>query len=325
VIARILPVAALLTALVLPSGLVRAQSDLDAFMGQVLAKRDENWKKLQQYVLDERERVDIRGPGGLPLWGQRREYRWFPREGFLIRTPLSADGVKISEADQQKYEDDFLRRVKARETRAGRGRGAGRGADASPVEEPLAQTPTTLDGLLSQTRQPQFIDSAYFLRFKFEPGRYAFVGRETFDGRDVLRIEHYPERLFSSDQDAAARRRDAGKPDRSRDAEAAVERLMSRNSLVTLWVEPEAKQIVRYAFDNVHLDFLPAAWLMQIDALRATMTMGQPFKEVWLPRDVELNFGAMFAVGAIDVRYRIDYVDYREAATSARIGRGGGR
>ena len=27
-------------------------TDLDAFMKQVLAQRDENWKKLQQYVLD---------------------------------------------------------------------------------------------------------------------------------------------------------------------------------------------------------------------------------------------------------------------------------
>ena len=30
-----------------------AQSDLDALMRDVLTKRDENWKKLQQYVLDE--------------------------------------------------------------------------------------------------------------------------------------------------------------------------------------------------------------------------------------------------------------------------------
>ena len=28
-----------------------AQSDLDAFMQQVLAERDSNWKKLQQYIL----------------------------------------------------------------------------------------------------------------------------------------------------------------------------------------------------------------------------------------------------------------------------------
>ena len=42
-------------------------SDLDAFMEKVLARRDENWKKLQQYVLDEREQIDIRGPGRMPI------------------------------------------------------------------------------------------------------------------------------------------------------------------------------------------------------------------------------------------------------------------
>ena len=31
-------------------------SDLDEFMSRVLARRDENWKKLQQYILNEREK-----------------------------------------------------------------------------------------------------------------------------------------------------------------------------------------------------------------------------------------------------------------------------
>src|SRR5262245_19101619 len=53
--------------------LAAAQSDLDAFMRQVMERRDDNWKKLQQYILDEREELDIRGPGKLPLWGQRSD------------------------------------------------------------------------------------------------------------------------------------------------------------------------------------------------------------------------------------------------------------
>ena len=32
---------------------VTAQTDLDAFMRQVVAKRDDNWKKLEQYIFDE--------------------------------------------------------------------------------------------------------------------------------------------------------------------------------------------------------------------------------------------------------------------------------
>ena len=46
-----------------------AQTDLDAFMKQVMERRDDNWKKLQQYILDEREEFDVRGPGGVAALG----------------------------------------------------------------------------------------------------------------------------------------------------------------------------------------------------------------------------------------------------------------
>ena len=71
----------------------RPQTDLNAFMKEVLEKRDENWKKLQQYILDEREKIEVRGPTGLPIWGQRREYQWFIRDGYFVRSPVTADGV----------------------------------------------------------------------------------------------------------------------------------------------------------------------------------------------------------------------------------------
>src|SRR5438132_1215155 len=99
-----------------------AQTDLDAFMRTVLASRDDNWKKLQQYVLDER---------GAP---------------------------------------------------------------------PPTDAPRDTDSLIRQARQPQFVSSAYFLRFKFEEGKYALVGHETVDGRDTLRIEYYPARLFTRER-----------------------------------------------------------------------------------------------------------------------------
>jgi hypothetical protein len=38
-------------------------------MAQVLARRDDNWRKLQQYVLDERETADFLGPGRVRLFG----------------------------------------------------------------------------------------------------------------------------------------------------------------------------------------------------------------------------------------------------------------
>src|SRR2546430_7791282 len=92
-----------------------APSDLDAFMKQVLARRDDNWKKLQQYILDEREQIELRGTGRQPIWGEDREYTWYIRDGYFVRSPLRFNGVAIGEDDRRKYETEFLERQKRRE------------------------------------------------------------------------------------------------------------------------------------------------------------------------------------------------------------------
>src|SRR5438093_10575727 len=128
-------------------------NDLDAFMQQVLARRDDNWKKLQQYVLDEREQIELRGPSRQPLWGEQREYTWYIRDGYFIRSPLKFNGVTIGEADRRKYEADFLRRMQEREKRRRqRDASAGAGQPAEPAPE---AAPPTVDGLIAPTRQPQ--------------------------------------------------------------------------------------------------------------------------------------------------------------------------
>ena len=101
-----------------------------------------------------------------------------------------------------------------------------------------------------------------------------------------------------------------------------MERLMNKVALVTLWVTPDTYQIVKYTFDNVNFDFLPIASLLRVTGATATMVMGQPFplaKGVWLPRSIEIYFGGLVAIGTIDVRYHVDYLNYREATTSGRI------
>src|SRR5262249_43448286 len=233
---------------------LHSQSDLDQFMKQVLSRRDENWKRLQQYVLDERGVVDIKGPGGATLWSDRREFTWFIRDGFFIRSPTKANGVTIGEDDRRKYEDDYLKRVQRRDSRRRRDDAA---APADPAPPP---PPSDVEGLLRQTREPEFISSAYFLRFRFEEGKYALVGRETLDGHQVLKVEYYPANLFRGTD----RRRHADADDKREDAayDEAFRRLMNKTALVTLWIEPGAHQIIKYTFDNIAMDFLPAQWLL---------------------------------------------------------------
>jgi hypothetical protein len=288
-------------------------AELDAFMAQVLTRRDENWKKVQQYILDERERVELRGPGETLLWGSRREYIWYPRDGFFVRSPIRFNGVAISEAERERYEQDFLRRTKNRDERAKQ--------QGKETEGTADVAPSDLQGLLQQTREPQFVSSAYLLKFKFEEGHYALVGRETIDKKSVLRIEYYPARLFSDDPDTRAEARAkqvSGSKSRGDAYGDEMQRLMNKVSRVTIWVEPDQKQIVKYTFENIGLDFLPASWLVRVTELRANMLMSEAFPGVWLPSRVDVLGSFLLAPGPFAVSYDIQYSGYREAATSGK-------
>lgn len=297
----------------LPAAVTATQSDLDAFMERVLARRDDNWKKLQQYVLDERESFDLTGPGGLPLYGMRREYSWFIKQGIFVRSPVKANGVALSDSDRRKAEAEWIRRETRREERRRRRAEKDGQAVEAPVREGAA--PANVEDVLRQSVEPQFVSAAYFLKFRFESGHYALAGREKVDGRDTLKIEYYPANLFN-DGDS---KRDEKVRDKERDKEDEIEEKMNKVSLVTLWVDPATHQILQYIFDDLDMDFFPGRQLVRVDDLQATMTMGQPFPEIWLPRNIEMHFGLMLAVGAVDATYRVDYLNYKQADVTYKI------
>ena len=172
-----------------------------------------------------------------------------------------------------------------------------------------------MDGLLKQVREPQFVSSAYFLRFKFEAGKYALVGREKLLDREVMRIEYYPAELYTPRQ----QRRMAREHDPKDPRDAEIQRMLNKVAVVTLWIEPASHQIVKYTFDNIDFDFLPARWLVRLDTVRASMTMNQPFPDVWLPQELEFHVAADFASGRVDVRWSVAYYDYREPEVTTRI------
>jgi hypothetical protein len=313
--ARATIVAALVAALVpAASPRLAAQNDLDAFMRQVLERRDDNWKRLQQYILDERETIDVRGPAGTTLWGERHDYTWFIRDGYFVRSPVKFNGVTIGDSDRRKYEAEYLERQKQREKRA-QERAAARGQ--APTPEPSEAPPTDVDGVIRQTRQPEFISSAYFLRFRFDEGRYALVGRETVENRLALRIEYYPQKLF---QDREGRERNRNQSERDESYEREIRRLMNKSSRVTLWVDQSSHQILKYTFEDLGWDFFPGQWLVRVDTVRASMTMGEMFQDIWLPRGIDMNVGLKLAIGDVDLHYTLDYHDYRRADVTTRIG-----
>ena len=161
--------------------------------------------------------------------------------------------------------------------------------------------------------EPRFVSDAYFLDFEFEPGNYYLVGRETLDGHDVLRIEYYPEQMFTEDRDESDGDPDGGRD--GRDEDAAID----KTSLVTLWVDPGQHQIVRYTFDNLGFDFLPGRWLLRLDDLTASMTMRQPFPGVWLPARIDMRATLSLAIGSYEASGTRTYDNYREAETGGRV------
>jgi hypothetical protein len=289
-----------------------SQSDLDGFMARVLARRDENWKKLQQYILEEEERFQLTGPDGNRLYGFNHEYTWFIRQGYFVRSPVKADGVTISEDQRAREEERWIRREQAREKRAQeRAKERGETTPESAAGETREETPATVEDVLKQGLEPRFVSAAYFLRFKFDPGHYALAGRERLNDRDVLRIEYYPSKLFTEGRSRPNKR--------VREKDDEIEEKMNKVSLVTMWIDPVEHQIIQYTFDNMDMDFMPGRTVVRLDELKASMKMSQPFPSVWLPGTIAMRFGMTTAIGAVAAKYDVEYRNYRLAEVTAKI------
>jgi hypothetical protein len=295
-----------------------AKSDLDTFMEQVLARREVNRKMLNQYVLDETETFDVLGAGQWPLYRSKRDYTWYERDGMHVRSPVRFNGVTVNEAERQKYETEWIRREKDRQEHKAKNEQDKR--DKGEISIGSEGVQVTGGGPVAT--EPRFVSEAYFMDFKFEPGNYYLAGREKLEGQDVLRIEYYPTNLFNDQDDEKTphemKKKSKGEK-REQQQEQDINRKMNKTALVTLWVDPAEHQIVKYTFDNVWLDFLPAAWLVRVDDIRASMTMGQPFPGVWLPRAMNIHAGLTLAVGSFEASYGRTFTNYREADVKTKI------
>ncbi len=290
-------------------------NELDVFMEQVLARRDENRIARRQYVFDETERFTVTGYDGEVYRTSTREYVWYRRDGVFVRSPVRIDGVTAGEADWRRYEADWL------EAEARRARNA-RDASETPCpsgadDEPATGADDDLDPsdlAAAADLRPRFLSESYWLDFEFEPGNYYFAGRERLAGREVLRIEYLPERLFAArndDDDECDRRPGLAVP--------GAQEEFNKGALVTLWIDPAEQQIVRFTFDNVGFDFLPLRWFIRLDALTASMTMGRPLDDAWLPERIEASGVMTMASGSTTVAYSRTFSDYREARTGGRL------
>jgi hypothetical protein len=233
----------------------------------------------------------------------RGEYTWFVQDGIHVRSPIKINGVPISDADRRKYEEHWIKSEQDRRTHA---------AEKAAKRQAGGNGPA---GGLPAVTEPRFVSESYFMDFKFEPGNYYLAGHEPVDGHDVLKIDYYPTHAFDDDPEPKEKARSA-KDKKSQDD---IDRKMNKTSQITLWVDPATHQIVKYTFDNVWLDFLPAGWLFKVDDVKASMEMFQPFDGVWLPRSLSIRGGMTVALGSMEIAYRRDFSHYRKAEVTSRI------
>src|SRR3954466_3451128 len=97
----------------------RAQeTDLDALMARCLERRNETWRALHDYVLDERQRFALEGPSDVRLFGSDEQYTWYVQDGILVRSPVRFNGVAVPDKDRREYEARWLNEERSRAERA---------------------------------------------------------------------------------------------------------------------------------------------------------------------------------------------------------------
>ena len=241
------------------------------FMARVLARRDENWKKMQQYILDEQERFRLTGPDGARIYGfdsrstpgssatasssaarSRSTASRSPKANAPRPRPTgsSASGAATSAQKQREKE------------RAGEEAKADAAAEPAPPDPDAAPaTPSSVEDMARASLEPRFVSAAYFLRFKFDPGHYALAGRERLNDRDVLHIEYYPSKLFNEGRTRPNRR--------VRDETTEIEEKMNKVSLVTTLDRSERASDPAIHVRQHRHGFLPGRSLVRVDDLNA--------------------------------------------------------
>ena len=194
-------------------------NDLDAFMAQVLARRDVNRQTLQQYILDDVETFEVLGPGRAPL----------------LRAGASSRGTCATACTCAAPSGSTASRSARRTGGSTRTTGSSRSASGSSGER--SATPTSRAARRSRRRARGPAGRAARRRWRrrasspkptswtssSRPGNYYLAGREQLEGHDVLRIEYYPTRMFNDD-DHDGRRRQTDRRNGREAAEGAERR-----------------------------------------------------------------------------------------------------
>ncbi len=108
--------------------------------------------------------------------------------------PCGSTVSALAKTPARSTEDDWVERERQRLEHKRKKDDKDTKAETEPVEPDAGAAGSPIP-------TPRFVSEAYFMEFKFEPGNYYLAGRERLEGQEVLRIEYYPKRMFSDDDD----------------------------------------------------------------------------------------------------------------------------
>jgi hypothetical protein len=262
-------------------------NDLDAFMAKVLERREIDWDRLHNYVFSERETLEIKTNRLPALENIRKEYVWRVKDGYIVRTPVKANGVSISKDEQARAENEWIEQQKRRKSKA--------------------------------------LERESFFGFKFQPGRYLYAGKKTVENRELTVIEYYPDfKDLDDDQgegsSAKLEEKEGKKEPKQRDSEEEYyERMFEKAFVATMLVDPQEHQLVEMTFDNVGLDFLPARWLVRVSDIKASLRMDKPYGDVWLPKTIQAWGSVSTAYGDLSLRYSREFFDYKRTDVKVKF------
>lgn len=227
-----------------------------------------------------------------------RRINWAEAQGYVFHETESLEVKGLDIADLQGFHREYLWIVR---------------------DEYLVRSPVSVNGApvserdrrreeekwLRRSEDGKRLEREAFFDFDFKKGDFLFAGYTAFEGIRAAAIEFYPRHLFSDEMDD--------------DEDRRFGELFDKTSLVTLLVKPDEHQILRMTFQNVGLEFLPYRWLVRIDDLQASMTMGQPIDGVWLPRDIEASGKISTAAFQVAVVYNRKFFDYKQIDVKVKL------
>ncbi len=256
-----------------------ADNEIDRLVQEALDSRHAaEWRRLGDFVLRETLAVAVDAPSDSPLAGFRRTREY----EWYVR-----DGRAV--------------RSPVRVDGVAIGEARRRGYERDWLREEQRRRASPEAGDSDPDPEPRFVtDFHYFLESELKPGDCYLVRREVAARRDVVRLECYPTGILAER------------------AAHPIERGIRKTSTLTLWVDAEARRIVKYTFENAGLDFLPLQRLVRANGFLASLEMA-PVGGVWMPARMTLAADITTARGEIDVTVTQRFFEYREAETGARL------